>query len=44
MYNRVLSVTSDKGVQSALEGILQTLREDEKLLYFAAFFVDPIKI
>jgi hypothetical protein len=41
---RIRPVTSGKGVQSALEGILQTLQEDEKLLYFAAFVVDPLEI
>jgi len=44
VYIRVRPVTSDKGVQSALEGILQTLQEDDKLLYFAAFVVDPLKM
>jgi len=44
VYIRVRPITTDKGVHSALEGILQTLLEDEKLLYFAAFVVDPIKM
>jgi len=44
VFVRIRQVTSDKGAQSALEGILQTLQEDDKVLYFAAFVFDPIKI
>jgi len=44
VYIGVRPVTSDKGVQSAREAILQTLQKDEKLLYFAAFVVDPLKM
>ena len=44
VYMRVRPVTSGKGVQSALEGIPQTLQEDEELLYFSAFVFDSLKI
>ena len=44
VYIGVRPVTSDKGVQSTREAVLQTLQKDEKLLYFAAFVVDPLKM
>jgi hypothetical protein len=44
VYIGVRPAMSDKVVQSACEGILQTLQEDDKLLYFAACVGDPLKI
>jgi hypothetical protein len=43
VYIGVRPAMSDKVVQFAREGILQTLQEDDKL-YFAACVGDPVKI